>query len=202
MGEVTISVVIATFGDPSWISRAENAAVSVHDQTHAAHSIHLVHDQTLAAARNRGAADATGTHLVFLDADDELDAGYLAAMHAAGDIDIGRPNSIGMYPDGTIDDAPSMIPWADLRRRNSIVVSAMVRRSMFLAVGGFTELPALEDWHLWRRLWEAGADVVDVPDAILRIMVRPTSRNLDRDAQNRAYSRVIRETPVTRGPAR
>lgn len=190
----SIAVVVATFGDPSWQQIAERAAASVTSQTRPADDLIVVHDVDLATARNRGAAQADTTHLVFLDADDELDPGYLEAMAAAGDIDLGRPSTFGIYSDGTTEAAPSMIPRTDMRRRNCVVISALVRRSMFTAVGGFVDLPALEDWHLWRRLLNAGAELVDVPDAVLRIHVRERSRNQDQLAQAAAYRRVLRET--------
>jgi glycosyltransferase involved in cell wall biosynthesis len=191
----TISVVVATCGNrDEWDALADRAAASVHAQTNRCRSLHRVHGATLAGARNAGAVDAPGTHLVFLDADDELDPGFLEAMAAAGDIDIGRPSTIGVYGDGHTDDTPVMLPRTDLRRRNCIVVSAMVRRALFLEAGGFVDLPALEDWHLWRRLQARGAEFVDVPDAVLRVHVRDGSRNQDTAAHAAAYRRVLRET--------
>jgi GT2 family glycosyltransferase len=126
--------------------------------------------------------------LVFLDGDDELDFHYNEAM-VAGTGDIRRPATLGIV-DGIEDDGPVMIPRSDMRYRNCVVIGAMIRRADFLAVGGFADLEALEDYDLWIRMIRAGARIGDVPKAIYRVNVTPVSRNQNRDAHNRAYTKI------------
>lgn len=150
-----------------------------------------LHKETLAEARNKGAEMVNTDWLIFLDADDELDSRYVDAMRRASG-DIRKPSTIGVYPDGSEDDAPAMIPQRDLDRANHIVIGAMCRASMFWEVGGFREYPILEDWDLFRRMWKAGAEVVEVPDAIYRVHVNEGSRNQDQALHTRVYNQIRR----------
>lgn len=187
------SVIVATYGDQAtWGPLAMRALRSVAAQTREPRSVARVHGTTLADARNQGAEQATGEWLIFLDADDELDPGYIAAMEAAAaqigtDRVLLKPSTLGVYPDGTCDAAPVMIPARPLLEANHLVIGTAMRRAEFLLAGGFTELPALEDWHLFIRLQIAGAGVVEVPDAIYRVGVWPHSRNHDELVHGRAY---------------
>lgn len=194
-----VTVVIPICGDIRlWMPLAEQAQVSAAAQTHAAEKIVIAQGVSVSDARNRGAAKADTSHLIFLDADDELDPGYIEAMQDVPPRTIGRPNTIGVYPDGRVDEPTPQcsIPPTDLRRRNCIVISALVPTAEFRQVGGFAELPALEDWHLWRRLAAIGVGYVDVPEAILRITVRDKSRNAPTGDHHTAYQRVMREAPL------
>jgi hypothetical protein len=132
------------------------------------------------------------TWLIFLDADDELDERYIERM-MEGSGDIRRPSTIGVYRDGTEDDAAVMIPRTDLRVANCIVIGAMHKASLFFQVGGFDNYPILEDWDLWQRMVLHGASVVDVPDAIYRVHVRDGSRNADGGLHRHTYARIQRQ---------
>lgn len=118
----------------------------------------------LAAARNTGLLQACGSLVVFLDADDRLLPGALAAglgCHAAHpraafvwggfrnmDIDgrtYGRPSARCAGPD----------PYRDLLLGNIIGMhgTVMYRREALLAAGGFDEfLPSVEDWEIYLHL--------------------------------------------------
>jgi len=206
-----IGVVIATFGDRDrWSPLVQRAALSVDTQTHAPIGRVWVHGEDLASARNEGAAKLgcerpvgqdRAEFLVFVDADDELDAGYLEAMHAAALANhlrpaIYRPSTIGVYEDGRTDDAPCMIPRTDMRVRNCCVIGSMVPAALFSEVGGFRPYPCLEDWACFRNLIAAGAGVVDVPDAVYRVHVRGESRNSPSAEMNDTYRRILKECPL------
>lgn len=181
------TVCIGTYGDLGvWAERAERAMVSVGDQAPCL----WVHEDSLARARNEAAAAAEGSHLVFLDADDELSPGYVEAM-MAGVADIRKPSTLGVYEDGSTDEQPVMIPTRDIRTANHIVIGAMVNRDLFLASGGFRDLPILEDWDLWRRLVLGGASVEEIPDAVYRVSVRAGSRNADHALHGRVYRQIV-----------
>lgn len=193
----TVGVIIGTFGDEVWKERALNAIASVVRQTHKATECVAVHAETLERARNQG-AELVGDcdWLIFLDADDELDPGYIAAM-LAGNGDVRQPATFGIYEDGTTDDEPVVIPQRDLEISNYIVIGAMVRSSIFFDAGGFHNHAALEDWCLWRRVvLTHGASVGVVPDAVYRVHVQESSRNNDPKVHGHAYH-VIRQGCVT-----
>lgn len=194
----TVGVVIGTYGDREiWQPRARRAMDSLDAQTRRPDDYIWVDDESLQSARNRG-AELMGDNdwLIFLDADDELDPRYIERMLDNPVGDICRPATIGVYEDGTTDDAPVMIPWRDLKTANCIVIGAMVRSKLFFEVGGFDDYPMLEDWALWRKCVAAGAKVSDVPTAVYRIHVRSGSRNTDRRLHGEIYRRIQNEVPL------
>lgn len=202
-----IGVVIATYGDRAeWAPAVRRAAESVDRQDAGTVGRIWYHgDSDLSSARNAGAealitteADDPVDWLIFLDADDELDDGYVNAMRAAVDQDraIYRPNTIGVYEDGRTDPEPRMIPRSDMKRRNCAVIGTMVPVALFQEVGGFPSFPQLEDWALWRLMLAAGAELVDVPDAIYRVHVRDGSRNAPSDEMNATYRRILKACPL------
>lgn len=166
---------------------------SVRAQTRLPDYVTWPHGVTLSEARNFGAQCCRTDWLIFLDADDALDPGYIEAMLAVEEGDIRRPATLGVYEDGSTDDESVMIPRKDIAVANYIVIGAMCRREQFLSAGGFPELPILEDWALWRRLIASGSTVVDVPDAVYRVGVNPQGRNQDQRLHSTIY-RQIRDT--------
>lgn len=191
---MSVHIIIPTYGDLNrWGPIAASAVDSTAGQGEDAGVEVLVsrpHADTLADARNGAAiAGPEVEWLCFLDADDQLGPGYVKHMLAASG-EIRRPATFGIYPDGSEDDHPVMIPRRNLRDSNFIVIGAFIRREQFLEVEGFRDLPALEDWDLFLRLVIAGANIVDVPEAVYRVSVRPDSRNQSKDAHNRTYNEI------------
>lgn len=185
---MNVSILIATYGDPAWgelaWSRAYPSAM-----TEGAFEVITNHcdseDCTLAESRNHAAGQAAGDWLCHLDADDELCPGYLDAMASAasgrGDVLLAPAVSYG---------GPAGIPnrggWPSV---NECVIGTLVPRALFLEVGGFRELPSLEDYDLWLRCVKAGARIVHVPDAVYCAHVTPGSRNSDQSV----YARLREE---------
>lgn len=182
-----VTVIIPIFGDLlRWGPLAQRAMKSALAQTHPASDVVVSSAETLQAARNTPALAATTEWLCFLDADDELDPGYIEAM-LAGTGDLRQPSTLGVV-DGREDPFPVVIPPKPLMDGNYIVIGAFVRRNLFQSVGGFNELPAYEDWDLWIRCWLEGAELSVCGDAIYRVHVQPESRNqMQRDVAVRTY---------------
>jgi len=126
----------------------------------------------VSAARNLGARHAGGEWLLFLDADDRLRPGAVAALLATAR---DAPRAVLVYGDyNTIDSEGRQIGRRDLlkgRRKPSgdvlarlasgnFIVNggiALARAEAFRAIGGFdTSLRYCEDWHCWCRLAAIG----------------------------------------------
>lgn len=140
-------------------------------------------------ARNSAAdmaLDEGADWLIFLDADDTLDENYLlAASELFDEADLIKPATLGVYEDGSTDDEVVMIPAPkNPLDKNDIVIGAPIRSSLFVEVGGFNDLPVLEDWELWLRCREAGARIVECPGAIYRVGVNPGGRNQTGEGSN------------------
>lgn len=191
MRPADVTVVIATFGPEyhKWDTLAQRARKSVQRQTMHPRIVRS-HMDTLHEARNIGAAQAKTEYLIFLDADDELDRHYVEAM-LASDGDIRRPSTLGIVG-GIEDNYPVMIPRTDMHDRNCVVIGAMITTEFFLEVGGFDDYPVMEDWALWLKMMQAGAEIVDVPDAIYRVHVQALSRNQPAEVTNygKTYSQI------------
>jgi glycosyltransferase involved in cell wall biosynthesis len=193
---VDVTVVVATYGEDSWCQLAESRALPSVGGTKAI----LVHHDNLHAARNRG-LDLVETEWVsFLDADDELEAGYFDAM-AKGTADVRAPAV--RYVEGARRHRPrvptvaghSHVCAADcLSFGNWLVIGSTVRTELLRRIGGFRDFPWSEDWDLWVRCRAAGATFEAVPDAIYRAHVRRDSRNRGpaREAKLDAHRAIAR----------
>ncbi|WP_411969515.1 glycosyltransferase [Mesorhizobium sp. CA10] len=143
-----------------------------------------------AGARNSGISTARGQWLMFLDADDWVDASFLAKMLAALKT---TPDAVAAYcgsrrvmPDGEL--TPSSIstevaiqPFETFARRCAIRTHALlVDRETIVELGGFdVSLRTCEDWDLWQRLARLGKRwvMVDEPLAFYSVSPNSLSRN-------------------------
>jgi len=180
----TVAVIIPTFNQARFLAEA---IASVLTQTRAADEIIVVDDGStddpakvvakfptvrlvrqgnrgLSAARNRGLQACTGSHVVFLDADDRL---LPTALQTGLDFARMRPdcafvygahrrisengNPFGLNDYGPVgDDAHLAFSYRNLV---GVPSSIMFRRDCLLAVGGFDEtLRRLEDHDIYLRM--------------------------------------------------
>ena len=118
----------------------------------------------VAAARNRGMAEASGRYIAFLDSDDEWLPGKLSAQVTKMEA---CPPSVGLIYTGLIEkgsDGASTVflpedrgdVWREMMHRNVVhygTSSTMIRREVVETIGGFDEsLPAIEDYDFWTRI--------------------------------------------------
>lgn len=200
-----VTIIVATFGDDTWAALAQERAVP----SAAAQCDRVIHTHadTLHKARNLGLAQADTEWVVHLDADDELEPGYLDAMAAAEErwtdvlvprvayVRRGRrlppvmPRVAGHTHDCTRDCLP---------HGNWIVIGAAVRTALARLVGGWRDFDVYEDWDLWLRCYLADARIVPVPDAIYRAHVRPDSRNRapDMALKNTVHAAIVAANQV------
>lgn len=198
-----ISIVITTYGEDHWRDLAWSRAwPSTQEQGAFEVIVHHAPKLSIGPARNQAAKGATGEWLCFLDADDELEHGYIEAMTNAI-CDQRRPEPALLQPavrylrKGRMAD-PILIPFKDLRTDNYLVIGTVLRRKLFEAAGGFNDYPhGFEDWSLWAKCWKLGAQVYPVPMAIYNAHVNPRSQHRmmwrDRKTQVETHLRIQAE---------
>jgi len=174
-----------------WVSRLPNARL-----------VAIAESRGPAGAFNAGLAAATGTLLVKLDADDRLSDPYLelhAEALAATGADIAYA---GVRYFGAESRWIAARPFdrRELMRENFINGSAMIRRRVWEATGGFrAELDHLgfEDWELFVHAVSLGMEAVPVDDCHLEYRRHPAgSRNsLSRLGSLRSHLAVHRMHP-------
>lgn len=146
-------------------------------------------------SRNVGAAAAEGDVLLFCDADDRVDPGWIDAMARAlveHDFVASRYETESLNPDWATRrhpqetglnpyDYPPYLPHAGGGGLG-------IRRRLHEEIGGFDEeLPALEDTDYCWRLQRSGVEMAYVPDAVVHIRFRHRLGGVFR--QNYSYGR-------------
>jgi glycosyltransferase involved in cell wall biosynthesis len=194
---VDVTVAVATFGDDSWGRLARERAIPSAE----AEGVPFVHahGDTLAGARNAALAKVATEFVIHLDADDELEPGYVEAM-ARGTADVrapvvryvrnGRARSLWQpRVAGHTHDCEA----ACLRAGNWIVIGACAGTELLRSVG-WHDFDWSEDWATWALLAKAGASFELVRDAVYRAESRPMSRNRGADRTTRLEAhRVIEQ---------
>ena len=133
-----------------------------------------------AASRNFGVREATSEWIAFLDADDvwepnklKLQLEELSKNPAADVCYTGRvefEDNGGKPRFGKVISVakPENIRKALFRNTNFLPSSVIVRRSLYLSVGGFDpHFVVVQDWDLWLRLLHAGATFVACPEPLV-----------------------------------
>jgi len=136
--------------------------------------------------RNALAVKATGDYLCFLDGDDELAPGYIAAMQKVYEQEYdGTPLLLTpkvAYVVKGRKQAPKFWPETDPWSGNWMVLGTLVSKDLFMKVGGWREFDEndwneWDDWELWIRCQKAGALPVKVPKAVYIAHQEKTSRH-------------------------
>lgn len=194
-----LTVAVCSYGEQRWRELAESRAVpSALDQA----PVIRVHekDGTLAEVRNKALARVTTEWVVFLDADDELEAGYVEAMDT-GTADLRAPY-VRQVRNGRIRKPP-FIPqvWGHghactaecLPEGSWLVVGTCVRTELLRSVGGWWEEPIYEDWSVFLRCYLAGGTVEAIHGAVYRAHVNASGRNhsLPPDVRNEWHYKIL-----------
>jgi len=143
----------------------------------------------VASARNLGAHEARGQDLIFLDHDDVVTPGYLAAMGAAladSEVAAARLDLDALNPGWVASSRPPVqqVGLSDGLFPFGAGASLGAQRRAFEALGGFaTTVGSAEDRDLCFRAALAGMKVTFVPEAVLRYRYRASPSAIFRQAR-------------------
>ncbi len=179
--------------------------------------VRMIHQTNLGASglaqtRNNGVRASRAEWLAFLDHDDLWEPEKLSrqlelANQQNADVVYTNARNFGdVNRVAELRSDPAAMPEGDLFQSllmdNFIVMSsAMMKRSLFDAVGGFTVSPILaEDWDLWLKAAASGAAFAALRDPVTLYRWRPGSfsKNHDRMRQLRLLT-VRRALETSRG---
>lgn len=157
----------------------------------------------VAAARNRGIAEAAGELIAFCDADDILFPGHLEALLATWrrQRGVATANAYWLFPDG-IHRARTRhkgrFPAVRDQRRaileqNFVSTMALFPKRLVDDIGPFAEdLRRGEDWHFWMRAVFAGLPIAHQPRPLALYRWTDASLSADRAAMDQSLLEVLR----------
>lgn len=154
-----------------------------------------------ASARNAGIAHSDGNVLAFLDADDLAMPTKLALQVGMLEADQSLHGTVGtqemFFEPGAptpiwMDPPPGWLPEAATRHSRHGLMSMVVRRELFDAIGGFDEtLRFGEDTDWLLRAWDSGHRVPLIDDLVVRRRIHHNNLTQDSDAFRRAQFEVL-----------
>ena len=155
------------------------------------------------AARNAGARAAAAELLAFLDADDRFTPGRLARMVG---VIYGDPAIDGVLgatrafisPD-RLEELRGRVRCPDEPQHGGVVGALLVRRSVFVASGGFDEaLAGAEAIDWFDRMRTAGFRFAPIRDVVLERRIHNDNMTRVDPAARRAYVQVARSALLRR----
>jgi len=244
MSEVLVSVIVPCYNQGRFVGEALE---SVFGQTYARVEVILVDDGStddleaalkpfagrrslrvirqenrgLTAARNRGLAEAQGSLLQFLDADDWLDpeklARQIAVLAANPEVGLVYSDYYLVYNNVDLCERDTVADRCDDPFNPDLFLTwwiqgvfppcaALVRTEWIQRVGGFnTQLQAYEDYEFWLRLSAHGCQVRYLPDRLAYYRQHDGSMTADSQrlhiALQAARSELARQFPDKVGAA-
>jgi GT2 family glycosyltransferase len=159
----------------------------------------------VAAARNRGIAEARGQWLHFLDADDWIEAAFVEKMLGALEARPGRKLAYGSSCNIAVDGARSA-PWFSEKVAHApfetlacecplVVHTVVIDKALVRELGGFdASMSTGEDADFWQRVARTGTGFFPVPEAL--VFYRARRHSLSTGAHRRL---AVGRTVISRG---
>lgn len=178
----SISVITPTIAERSVLLRECRASVAAQTEPVLEHLVGQDSDgEGPSVVRNWLTGKAKGDWVLPVDDDDTLDLDYVAVMapHLTDDVDV-------VYSWCRVEGLPDWTPNrlfndALLLKGNFVPVTACIRKSLLVELGGWPEPPERfqpgEDWELWKLALGAGAVFKLVSEVLWSYRVQPGSRN-------------------------
>lgn len=156
---------------------------------------------------NHGVAATRGELIAFVDADNALTPRFIATLAARLDEE---PGLAFAYSDRFLSGEASVAAWdeigaqpgqimrsfppdpAMLVHRNFIDTTAIVRRTVVDALGGFRTLPALWDYRFWLTVLESGYRGAYIPEPLYLYRLHASNMILSTRPQHRGLEAFIR----------
>ncbi len=153
-------------------------------------------------ARNAGIAESRGAYILPLDADDRLEAEFVARTAAVLEArpEVGIAETEACFFGGRSGAWPRpLFSMPQLLLGNTLSPCSLFRASDFRRTRGYD--PGMEsgweDFDFWLSLVELGRVAARVPEALFHYRVRPGSRSARMGPADwrRAYARILRNHP-------
>jgi glycosyltransferase involved in cell wall biosynthesis len=217
--KVPISVIITCYNLEKFLPECVE---SIYAQTMPPHEMIIVHDgckdlsqcyqratnilrtshKGVARTRDEGVLLSTGEHILFVDADDCLEEYFIEAMvnkKLESKADIIYPNVFlwsRWHKDIKLKngwhESDAEITMENMLERNRVVITSLIPRRVYGALGGIADLPILEDWDFFLKALKAEYTFAKAPTAILRYRQRAEGRNRQSDELKNQFYYEIR----------
>ena len=162
-------------------------------------------DRGISDARNLAIRASGAPYCMALDADDKLDATYMArTLPVAGPMMIATTNLQEFGDRCGWWDTHELTPQFQTRiyEDNMLHCASVFSRDLFEKAGGYdTRLNTFEDWGLWIAMARAGATVAHVPERLFYYRRHPGSSSTDarleaeRNALRRKWAATTARVP-------
>jgi len=163
---IDVTVVIATCGSDEWVAMGDAAAESAKKTGAKVVRLHSPY-ASVSEARNKALQLVTTEYVVFLDADDSLDARYFTGVKPKHDVTA----TLIKYPYHETALMPAVWQHENYEWKrhdgmcgaeclidgNWVHIGAICRTEAVKAVGGFKEYLVYEDWALFLSMQQNGA---------------------------------------------
>ncbi len=183
----------------------EEASLTILRELESQHpTLRVIHqpNQGVSSARNRGANEARGNYIAFIDADDEVQPEFFSKALRVLDAyaNVGFVYSWNQCFESSHDMFPTWnVHFPYLLGSNTVAANCVIRTEAFLEVGGNNVAFEyyLEDYECWINLTKHGWVGVALPECLVRYRVRSGSRS--RSATNAGfryqYDLIVRTHP-------
>ena len=173
------TIVVGTFGSKQWNNMGAKTANRLANTFGDVPVIHK-HADGLAAARNGAISEAGSEWICIVDADDNLHPNYFKHMSKFADsFDLLAPDIRWVYVGTRRKTRVTHMGNVNILNQNPCCIGTVFRKSVWEEVGGFKNLPVLEDWEFFRRCYKNGARLKCVRGAEYIYNLKNDGRNSD-----------------------